>query len=154
MEIDWNEVVKLRKEHEDQCLDFFLDATKETDQNVSDIFGSEMAVFSLIELEKDMIRSEWLNSCGITDQYFDHDSEISRYVAARKKVKESLGNDIFEQVYQKVKEEENNCNRKNLDGCKGNVYCYVLPVFFDDGSHGTVGPQDVPWGTKEAKARI
>lgn len=42
--------------------------------------------------------------------------------------------------------EHNECARANLDATQGKCYTCVLPDFNADGTHGPVGPQDVPWG--------
>jgi len=114
----------------------------------SDDFITSMAIQILIDLEQEIIRSEWHKSKGKPDFYEDIKKSTERYVVLRKKAKEKLL-DSFDSLYRQVKESHNSCERSNLDTSKGSLFCFVLPVFNDDGSHEPWGSKDVPWNADD-----
>ena len=103
-----------------------------------------MAFQSLISLEEGIVQAEWDVQRGRPDKYTDLPTERARYVEARKKLRAKFG-EHFEAHYQARRESHNSCARANL-GEHGSLYCFVLPVFYDDGGHEPWGARDVPWG--------
>jgi hypothetical protein len=103
-------------------------------------FAAVMALQSLIMQEEKILRLE--------PKHEELQAERERYVGMRKVLKEKLGKD-FDSFYGPVAQGHNDCARMNLDNSKGMIYCYVLPRFNDDGSHGPVGDKDYPWAMME-----
>lgn len=118
------------------------------------VFMSHMALQSLIEEEVWIIRVEWwLDDPKITKKdakIFEEDLEYHKeqFVQMRKELKEKLG-ERFESMMEVARKDHNDCARSNLDNNDGKMYCFVLPEFEDDGSHGPVGEKDVPWNVEE-----
>jgi len=69
----------------------------------------------------------------------------NQYVKALTAARKTLGAD-FDLLYEKARLEGNECTRLNLDSHNGILYCYVVPKFYDDGTHEPLGPRDFPWG--------
>lgn len=147
----WKLIVKRNKEHSRG----FAKATAEmvagkipgpegAPAGLSD-FMAGVAVQNLLELEEQIIRHEIDKEPDV----FETPAEvIAEYVEHRKEMKDSLGA-RFEEVYQAAKAEHNACERENLDNSEGELFCYVLPVFRDDGTHEPIGPRDFPWARKD-----
>lgn len=108
-------------------------------------FSAVMAIQSLIEIEERIIRTEWYKSVGVNDSLVDPVADLADYVLLRKKASQALGSS-FDEFYTKGKASHNECARANL-GDHGKLYCFVLPVFYEDGTHEPWGEKDVPWGT-------
>lgn len=108
--------------------------------------ATQMAFHALIEQEETIIRAEWCLSLGKPEDYTDLAEEILRYVRMRSALKTKFG-ELFNTHYERVRATHNSCARSNL-GESGVLFCFVLPVFHDDGTHEPWGARDVPWGSK------
>jgi len=106
----------------------------------SNDFYTLMAVRSLIELETEIIRNEWHKKYNKEMLYDTYEDDIKDYVEQRAKLKELL-KDKFEPIYNDIKESANSCNRTNRDN---GLYSYVLPTFYDNGTHEPWTENDVP----------
>ena len=148
----WKEIVKQNKEREDQMMDAFLGGPPDGLGGLPGMDGfsmgdmvDQMAVHSLIRLEESIIRDEFSLSRGApAHRYNDLDGDRTRYVSARQKVRAKFG-DRFVALYKQAQDGHNECARINLDNSNGLLYCYVVPVFRDDGTHEPWGERDVPW---------
>ena len=124
------------------------DLIKEAFDDLSDSFYIQIGIRGIVNLEEEIIRSEWGESIGKKDFYDDVRSSIERYKKLRKLATDKLGMKRFQQYYQESLESHNSCERNNLDNSDGGLYCYVLPKFNEDGTHEPWGEKDVPWGNK------
>lgn len=115
-------------------------------------FSAMMAFHELVEQEEMIIRGEWDRDHGQEDEAIPYEPEQERqlYVEMRGKLK-PLAN--FDEWYNRSKNSHNECARANLDNSKGNLYCWVLPKFNDDGTHEPLGEHDGPWGTIKPKGK-
>lgn len=68
-----------------------------------------------------------------------------QYVKALTAARKTLGAD-FDRLYEQARLEGNAGARSNLDSYNGMLYNYVVPKFYDDGTHEPLGPRDFPWG--------
>jgi len=107
-------------------------------------FSDMMAIGYIVDLEEDIIRMEWNKSVGKKDEYDDYDGKVKEYVEYRKKAKEKY-KDKFEELVMNSKKTHNECARSNLDNSNGKMFCFVLPLFKDDGTHEQLGKKDMPW---------
>jgi len=112
---------------------------------VSDMMKG-VVVHELLEMEEEIIRHEWDVKCGKPDPYTDIKEVTANYAARRAQLKKEMPD--FESVYASAKADANQCARTNLDNSQGLIYCYVLPVFHEDGTHEPWGEHDVPWARK------
>lgn len=115
-------------------------------------FSASMAVHSLIEQEETIIRGEWEHSIGEDDSVipFEPEKERALYVEMRNKLKVI---ENWEEWYNQSKATHNECERENLNNSDGNLYCWVLPKFNDDGTHEPWGARDVPWNHKSPRRK-
>lgn len=108
-------------------------------------FGAEMAVFGLVDLETNIIRLEHFLSENDENDVSNQervDNYKKEYVQLRKELSQSLG-PSFEPTYSHVKNEQNKIAREQLKENK-KLYYYVLPKFYEDGSHEPWKDDDVP----------
>jgi len=132
----------------DQNLSREYSIAEETFKNAPDDendFMVQMAVYSIITMEESIIRSEWDAYNGKPDYYYNKKESAAKYAYLKKLGKEKLKKS-FDKVYEKSRKSHNECARTNLDNCNGNIFCYVLPKFNDDGTFEPWGPKDIPWG--------
>lgn len=111
-----------------------------------------MAMYYLIDLESQIIRGEWYRKYK-PDFYDDLEMDILEYADRRKKLKQILKN-YFESIYENQKKSHNDCARSNLEGSGRQLFCFVIPKFFDNGTHEPWSENDVPlpniyWGLKD-----
>lgn len=108
-------------------------------------FMWEVAVWPLIEKEKEIIRDEWLDQQGLPNIYRKPLAELQQeYAEMRQEIRKGCG-ERFDALYERNKASHNECARANLDNCEGRIYSYVLPKFNEDGTHEPWGEKDVPW---------
>ena len=149
----WKSIIEQNRAREDEMLDAFIGEPPADVGTSAGVFGTvgdfmaTMAFQSLISLEEGIIRAEWDEQRGMPDKYTDVAKERARYVEARKKLREKFG-EHFDAHHEARRASHNECARANL-GEHGAMYCFVLPVFYDDGTHEPVGPRDVPWGVEK-----
>lgn len=110
-------------------------------------FANAMVCQSLLKREEGIIRAEWYESRGVNSIESSAEA-IDRYVVARAKAEKQLGKEALEAQLAQARAEHNECARINLNNSNGMLYCYVLPDFNPDGTHGPVGPKDIPWNQK------
>jgi hypothetical protein len=111
---------------------------------------SEQAMFGLIDLETNIIRTEFYlahnEPNAVTNQ-----SRVDGYKAEYQKLYKQLKKEFgkrFVKIYNETKQDENSCARLNLDNSSGRLNSYVLPKFNSDGTHEPWGERDVPWNNK------
>lgn len=108
-------------------------------------FAASMAMHGLIESEESIVRMEWNLARGKRDPYDNLEEERAEYVEARQRLRTLFGEN-FDAHYEARRASHNSCARSNLDGSNGHTFSFVLPVFYDDGTHEPWGARDVPWG--------
>lgn len=107
-------------------------------------FASTMICQDLLEREKTVVAAKWYETCGM-NTILSAEEATKRYVEARIQAEKKLGKKNLVSALDKARFEHNECARANLDSSNGMLFCYVLPNFNSDGTHGPVGPKDVPW---------
>jgi hypothetical protein len=115
-------------------------------------FAAQMAFQRIIELEEEIIRMEWNETRGEKDEFQTIPDETRRYVRLRARLRTALDAGSFKDWYEQARTTHNKCARTNLDNTEGRLYCFVLPKFYEDGSHDPWGPHDVPWGNQTTQA--
>jgi len=98
-----------------------------------------VAMTGLLKIEEEIIRGEWEPN----DKYHDPEGTKTRYVALRQDLKSQFG-DQFDSIYAQTKASNNSCARTNLDNSDRHMFCFVLPEFYDDGTHEPWVENDVP----------
>ena len=94
----------------------------------------------LVELEENIIRAEWQKTRPKPDPYDDTVKDTQEYIKCRAEAKKVYG-DKFQSIYEQSRESHNSCARTNV---KNGLYDYVLPIFYDDGTHEPWTKNDVP----------
>ena len=116
----------------------YFDTMLETD---GDIY---LTMEGLNVVEENIIKAEWYRKhekCYNDNSDYDNsDYDIKEYVRRRKLLKNKLLPKEFDEIYTKCWELHNECARANL---KNNYFSFILPVFYDDGTHE-------PWSDKDA----
>lgn len=143
----WAKIVAQNKAAEQEMFGAYMEMGSEGSEEPDTMqpFMIQMAFTHLIMQEETIIQIEWGQSVGRPVAYADIDQERATYVEMRKKLKAKFG-DQFDAQYEASRASHNSCARSNL-GDSGVLYCFVLPMFQDDGTHETWGEKDVPWGS-------
>jgi len=138
----WDDIVDQNRKQEDQMFEAYL----ESDQP----FMHEMACHAVTEVEKGIIRSEWMEATGQQEAHaMSEEKALERYRWYRQKLTERFGA-TAEPLLERVRSSENECARSNLDSSNGVLFSFVLPKFEPDGSHEPWGERDVPWNRTPA----
>jgi hypothetical protein len=117
-------------------------------------YAAIVAFGRLIEIEELILSMEWKESVGRPRSlYSTIEKEKARYTRLRKELRDAITDGVkhgvfvqtFDELLEQYRASHNECARTNLDNSEGQLFCYVLPKFDADGSHGPWGPRDVPW---------
>lgn len=117
---------------------------------ILDNFYISMAIQFLLDLEENIIRAEWEEKYKKINRHADdlYKDDLENYISQRAELKEYL-QDNFDSIYDRQKNEHNECERANLENHNHDIYCWVLPKFNDDGTHESWTEKDVPKPEKE-----
>lgn len=125
------------------------DGTKENPDGFPTL--AEMAVYGLYNIQESIIRLEHFLSHSPPNAVSNQE-RVEKYKTEHKKTRAKLvkqfGKETFDTLYAKIRATNNECARNNLDNSDGTLYSYVIPEFNSDGTHGPIGPKDIPWNTK------
>lgn len=147
--IDPVEFADMCENRDAQCRQMYI-------QHSADPFMAEMSVYSLVEIEERIIGLEFFLANNPSNEVSNQD-RVNKYKAEHQALYNQLAaalGERFDELYQYVLSEENECSRANLDNSDGR-HGYVIPKFYPDGSHEPWGPRDVPWnpGVKPTKRK-
>jgi hypothetical protein len=144
----WMDIVAQNRQREFDMFKECVDSFKRGGNGVPPEFAARMAMTSLVMREESIIQEEWNASVGRADRFDNPEWNRINYVEMRRIAREAFGDDL-EPLLGQARDEHNECERHNLDNSDGNLFCFVLPKFHEDGSHEPWGARDVPWNIKE-----
>jgi hypothetical protein len=127
------------KQNKEDLRLFQAGMVEESSDEPSDFYAS-MAIRGLLRLEEEIIRTEWVASCGEFDPYADLEGDLKVYAEERYATQVKLGEN-FSALYERSRASHNECARHNRDS---GLFAFVLPVFHADGTHEPWGAENVP----------
>ena len=115
--------------------------------NPQEAFDETGAAMELLFIQQHrQLMAEWYRerepNCKLS---VEPEPQQAKVAVCMKYLKANFG-DRFNELYEHFRMQYNAIARRNLDLTKGKNHSFVLPVFYDDGTHDKLGTWDFPWG--------